>query len=75
MKSVTEVKKIHDVRKSGDVQQTKWYMQKVPFYDEDYVYPASRAITYVINKQSGTYREYVCQVSKLQHMYVRPQNT
>ena len=27
--------------KSGDIQQTKWYMQKVPFYEEDYVYQAS----------------------------------
>ena len=37
-------------------QQTKWYTQKVPFYDEDYLY-------------QGLYRDYVCQVSKLQHMY------
>ena len=34
-------KKFHDVRKSGDVQQTKWYMQKVLFYYEDFVYQAS----------------------------------
>ena len=27
--------------KSGDIQQTKWYMQKVSFYKEDYVYQAS----------------------------------
>ena len=29
------------VRKSGDVQQAKWYMQKTPFYDENCVYQAS----------------------------------
>ena len=34
-------KKFHDVRKSGDVQQTKWYIQKVLFYYEDFVYQAS----------------------------------
>ena len=32
-------KKLHDVRKSRDVHQ--WYMQKVPFYYEDFVYQVS----------------------------------
>ena len=32
-------KKFHDVGKSRDVQQ--WYMQKVLFYYEDFVYQAS----------------------------------
>ena len=41
LKPVTETKKFHDVRKSGDVQQTKWFIQKVLFYYEDFVYQAS----------------------------------
>ena len=32
-------KKFH-IRKSGDVQQTKWQKQKVLFYYEDFVYQA-----------------------------------
>ena len=34
-------KKFYDVRKRGDVQQTKWYMQKLLFYYEDFAYQAS----------------------------------
>ena len=34
-------KKKKVLSKSGDIQQTKWYLQKVSFYKEDYVYQAS----------------------------------
>ena len=50
-------------------------MQKVLFYDEDYVYQASE-LSYVVDKQSDICRDnfccrdYVCQVLKLQHMYL-----
>ena len=51
-------------------------MQKVPFYDEDYVYQASELQPILsINKavyveNTFRYKDYVCQVSKLQQMYV-----
>ena len=51
-------------------------MQKVPFYDEDYVYQASELQPILsINKavyieNTFCYKDYVCQVSKLEHMYV-----
>ena len=41
MKPITKIKKNHDVSKNGDVQRTKWYMQKVLFYYEDFLYQAS----------------------------------
>ena len=44
--------------KVGDVQQTKWYTQKVPFYDDHYVYQASE-LQPVIDKQSGTCRRHL----------------
>ena len=69
-------KKFHDVRKSGDVQQTKWYMQKFLFYFEDFAYQASElqpilSINKVIHAEDAfCYRDHMCQVSKLQHMYL-----
>ena len=50
-------------------------MEKVPFYDEDYVYQASELqpissinkALYVEN--TFCYKDYLCQVSKPQHMY------
>ena len=47
-------------------QQTKWYIQKVyPFYDEAYVIDKQRDV----RRSTFCYRDYVYQVSKLQHMY------
>ena len=57
-----------------DVQQ--WYMQKVLFYYEDFVYQASElqpmlsANKMVHAENTFCYWDYMCQVSKLQHMYV-----
>ena len=51
-------------------------MQKVPFYDEDYVYQASELSPMLsLNKtvyveNTFCYKGYVYQVSQLQHMYV-----
>ena len=51
-------------------------MQKVPFYDEDYVYQVPDLYPILsINKALYVenifcYKDYVCQVSKLQYMYV-----
>ena len=58
--------KFHDVRKSGDFQQTKWYMQKVLFLLWGFCISSFRAIVYVIDKQSGTCRRYLL----LQGLYV-----
>ena len=67
-------KKFHGVRKSRNVQQ--WYMQKVLFYYEDFVYQASELQpTLLTNKvvhaeDTFCYRVFMGQVSKLQNMYV-----
>ena len=51
-------------------------MKKVPFYDEDYVYKASELQPILsINKavyveDTFCYKDYVYQMSRLQHMYV-----
>ena len=51
-------------------------MEKVPFYDVDYVYHASEleptlsANKVVDVEDTFYYRNYVCQVSKLHYMYV-----
>ena len=58
--------KFHDVRKSGDVQQTKWYMQKLLVLLWGFCIPSFRVIAYVIDKQSGTCRRYPL----LQWLYV-----
>ena len=50
-------------------------MQKVHLYDDDYVYEASELQSMLsINKavyveDTFCYKDYVCQVSKVQHMY------
>ena len=36
-----EIKKILRYQEKWEHQQTKWFMQKVPFYDKDYLYQAS----------------------------------
>ena len=56
-------------------QQTKWYIQKVPCYDQGYLYQVLKlypilSINKAINVEvTFCYRDHVCQVSKLQHMY------
>ena len=51
-------------------------MQKVPFSDKDYLYQAPELSPILsINKEvyvenTFCYKDYVCQVSKLHHMYV-----
>ena len=46
--------------KSGDIDK-----QKVPFYDGDYVYQASKLQPMLSTNKIV----YLCQVSKLQHIY------
>ena len=71
-----EIKKNYDVRKSGKVQQAKWFMQKIHFYDEDHVHQASElepmlSRNRVVHAENTfSYQDYVCQVSKLQHICV-----
>ena len=66
--------KIFKFQEKWGCQQTKRYIQKVPFYDEDYVYQASELLPLLsINKavyveDTFCYMDYVSQTSKLQHM-------
>ena len=53
---VTEIKKSFMMSGKVGTSKTKWYMQKVPFYDENYI-KRFRTIAYVVNKQSG--RKYI----------------
>ena len=61
---------------SGRVGIQQWCMQKVFFHYEDFVYQASELQPILSTKQtcrrymSFCHRIYMCQVSKLQHMYV-----
>ena len=38
LKPVTEIKKVSWCQEKWGRQQTKWYIQRVPFYDENYFY-------------------------------------
>ena len=58
-------KKFYDVRKSEDVQQAKWYTQKVLLL-WGFCIPSFRAVAHAIDKQSGTCRRYL----PLQGLYV-----
>ena len=59
--------------KVGDVQQTKWYTQKVTFYDDHYLYQASELqpmlSTNKVVRAEGSfcYRDYVCQDCSKDH--------
>ena len=76
LRPVTKIKKFHVLRESGNVSKKKCYIQRVHFYDEYYLYQASKLKPMLsINKAiyveyNLCYRNYACQVSKLQHICV-----